>query len=761
MIADIPTIETPYGSEVDKRLRGRETLYAAFCETRQQLDARHGAVGLEPWAAGVLDLVNANAGPACMLAFWRASRELALHLSPAQLGEVARHSSAICLEANGQAAAAVIAAFVRIAPRLCDADGDRYYWQAFHRLAAVSPESVPALAERVHLVFLQGRGPDFQAFVETGLKAAGKDRQRRHAFFTLADPLASRFIARIGSGPGLSELESELRAMLTALWGRVPDIQPLSVIGRDASLRASIAGPVLRLPEVFPGLGADAARRLYLASAAHASAHLAFGNPRFAVGKFRPVQIAFVTLVEDARIEALAVRRYPGLRHLWAPFHTADADSGPILDALLARVARGLFDPSYRDPDMLVERAQGLFAAVSDKMEDPAISLDIGTRLADDIRQRRIRYNARGHVVEPPYRDDGLGLWDFSDIESSAVSEVELTVEAARMERREADDGKTDRETSPEAAGRARPAEMQTGGVEIATYPEWDPEAGFERPDWTTVKAMPPASGDTRGLQNALRAAGPVRRRIAQLVKAARIGRPTRLTRQTEGEDLDIDAAIDTAIDFQMGEMPDTRIYRSTALQRRDLAVLVLIDISQSTAARLAGGDSILDVEKCAVAMLGETLFRLGDRFALLAFASAGRGEVQFHEIKSFAASYDGDAQARLAGLSSGLSTRLGAALRHAGAQIEHVSSFRKLILVLTDGAPFDIDTPVETLEQDARRAVVQLRARGIDTYGVTLDPTQAGCGPRLFGKTNCMPVHRLEDLPLRLSELYFRLARR
>lgn len=184
-------------------------------------------------------------------------------------------------------------------------------------------------------------------------------------------------------------------------------------------------------------------------------------------------------------------------------------------------------------------------------------------------------------------------------------------------------------------------------------------------------------------------------------------------------------------------------------------------DASHSTRERLADGSTVLDVEKLAVALLAEALEKLGDDFALLAFASAGRDDVRATSVKGFIEPYDATAMARLAGLSSGLSTRLGTALRHAGAEIARVRSFRKLILVLTDGEPSDIDATVGDLAMDARRAVLQLRSRGIDCFGVTLDPAGVGSGPAILGKANSMPVRRVEDLPMRLSELYFRLARR
>jgi nitric oxide reductase activation protein len=205
----------------------------------------------------------------------------------------------------------------------------------------------------------------------------------------------------------------------------------------------------------------------------------------------------------------------------------------------------------------------------------------------------------------------------------------------------------------------------------------------------------------------------------------------------------------------------EPRIFRASAPQHRDLSVLLLIDISQSTRDRLASGASILDVERLAVAVLAEAMDALGDPFCLLAFASNGRDDVQVTAVKAFAEPYRADCIGRLAGLSAGLSTRLGTALRHAGASIAPARTLRKLVIVLTDGEPSDIDTAQVDLLEDARRAAAGLRRRGIDSFGVVLDPGGIAAATRIFGRGNTLLVPRVEDLPGQLSGLYFRLARR
>ncbi|MYZ49444.1 VWA domain-containing protein, partial [Rhizobiales bacterium L72] len=269
-------------------------------------------------------------------------------------------------------------------------------------------------------------------------------------------------------------------------------------------------------------------------------------------------------------------------------------------------------------------------------------------------------------------------------------------------------------------------------------------------------------AGDPRRLEAALDREPDVRARLARLVRAAKVGRHVRLRRQAEGAEIDLDAAIDAAIAIRSGTTPDTRIFRSSTSRDRDLAVMVLVDVSESTRARAtAAGESVLDIERTAVALLAEALDALRDPLALRAFASSGRDDVRLLRLKEFAEPYGGQARARLAGLEPGLSTRLGAALRHSGAELAAIRAFRKLLIVLTDGEPSDIDVEdPEDLVEDARRAVAKLRTAGIDTFGVTLDPSGVGSGARIFGAANHMPVRRLTELPQRLADLYFRLAR-
>jgi len=730
-------------SRVAAALRRRPPLDATFRQAWADLTARSTEAHAERWAEGVLSLLHANAGPACLATLLR------LRGDALALAEAARHATSICRHAGARGAIACIEAWDR-------QQRSSGLWPGFVRLAEEAPACVAMAAGNAGAIIRAGGAEGFAGFVAMGLKAAGGDKARQAAFFSLSDPLARAALAR-GAGDGFAANERRLKLFATALWGHVPAMRPLPTApGRPPARRASLSDGVVLLPESFPGVPRSAEPTLFRATVAHALAHLMAGAPRQKAGTLKPLQLALVGLVEDARVEALAMRRFPGLRRLWAPYHVAQPE-GSTAPALLARLARALFDPAYEDSHGFVAKGRDLFAAAD--IEDASASRRVGGLLGNDLGQMQVQFNARTYVVEPAYRDDGLGLWDFGEQAEAAPEILEMMVEAARLRPEERDsDGRTDQQAEEAGSARARPtAPSDPEGSVLARYPEWDRAHGVERPDWTCVRAVPAPLGDVRRLEATLDAAPDLRRRIDRLVRATRPGRPQRLKRQPDGMDLDMDAVLDSEVDQSAGTVSDGRVYRGSVLRTRDLSTVLLMDVSESTR---AGG--VLEIERTAVALLGEAMARLGDPFALMAFASDGRDRVGLTRIKDFGEPFGIATRARLAGLAPGLSTRLGAALRHAGAELAGVRSFRRLVLVLTDGEPSDIDVPDPLdLVEDARRAVLGLRAGGIDAFAVVLGPAGAETAARIFGRAGHVALRRLEDLPARLSDLYFRLSRR
>jgi nitric oxide reductase activation protein len=154
-----------------------------------------------------------------------------------------------------------------------------------------------------------------------------------------------------------------------------------------------------------------------------------------------------------------------------------------------------------------------------------------------------------------------------------------------------------------------------------------------------------------------------------------------------DGDEVDINAAIDAMIAIRMGEQPNPRITMRNVLNTRDLSVVVLLDLSESTNETMEGSDkTVLQLTREAATLVSTAIEGIGDPFALHGFASDGRHDVQYFRLKDFNQHFDDEAKSRLAGMKGGLSTRMGAALRHAGTHLHKQNEKRKLILLVTDG---------------------------------------------------------------------------
>lgn len=206
--------------------------------------------------------------------------------------------------------------------------------------------------------------------------------------------------------------------------------------------------------------------------------------------------------------------------------------------------------------------------------------------------------------------------------------------------------------------------------------------------------------------------------------------------------------------------MPDFRVYGRSDRRSRDFSVLVLLDVSQSTADRIHGkDDSVVDLERFSTALLAKALSTAGDPFAIAAFCSDTREDVRYFRIKDFDGEYNAFARSRLAGIRSCLSTGLGAAIRHAGADLGRRQSHRRLLLVVTDGEPSDVDVDDNRyLVEDARAAVHSLNRNG--TFCVVLDSDARPYADRIFGRRGTAAIASVEQLPIQLPTIFYRLTR-
>jgi nitric oxide reductase NorD protein len=661
------------------------------------------------------------------------------------------------------AATSLVVAAAPTARRLASTQAFREWLRVVHLVAEMAPESITLLLDRSDQVLGHVDVRSFEAWALGGIRAAENDPERRLKFFALLDPKAVKMLAREAHELAFADTERELKAYIVALWQRSPPIRALPPGAFDAAQRATFDNGIIRVPDVFRGYTGRTAKDLFRATLAHIVAHFQFSGAKFAIGGLKPVQIALVSLIEDARVEQLAMRAFPGLHRLWLAFHTAQPRSAITAPALMARLARALIDPTYDDDNGWVRKGRDMFLADAGRWEDPHISRAIGGLLGNDLGQMRAQFNAKTYVVEPAYRDDNQGLWEFA--QAASAEEADTVFAAAWFEPGEE---KPDRERAteePTRGGEANRAALvhadKEVGIPVARYPEWDFLIGRDRHEWTTVIEYEPVEGRTGQIEEILAGYPILVSRITSLIRSAKVSRPIRLRRQAEGDRLDFEACIDATIDRRLGSTPSPKVYARLERRLRDLSVLLLLDASQSTNDIVGGiGKSVLEVERDATALLAHAMDGLGDPFAIHAFCSDTRENVHYYRIKDFHSPYEAAARRRLAGLAGRFSTRMGAALRHAGQELARQMTYRRLLLMISDGEPSDVDIADRRyLVEDARRAVMSLRHVGIDVFCVGLDAGGDNYLTRIFGRHNVVQVDRLERLPEKLPLLYFRLA--
>jgi hypothetical protein len=282
-----------------------------------------------------------------------------------------------------------------------------------------------------------------------------------------------------------------------------------------------------------------------------------------------------------------------------------------------------------------------------------------------------------------------------------------------------------------------------------ASYPEWDVHRGQYRQDWCTVlESDPPMTGRPGPMADDLGLRRPLARLGLEL---------TPCRRQPEGDDIDLDAAVEAWVDRFLGAPHDTDCYVATLRRRRDLAALVLLDVSGSAGEPGVSGKPVHEHQRSAAAALTVALHELGDRVALYAFNSRGRTAVQFMRVKHFDDHLDGHVAGRLDAVTPGAYTRLGAAIRHGTAVLEaRGGTPRRLLVVLSDGFAYDHGYEGRYGESDARRALVEARRRGVGCLCVSVGAvTEPAALRRVFGAAAHATVARPDELRAVIGPLF------
>lgn len=300
-------------------------------------------------------------------------------------------------------------------------------------------------------------------------------------------------------------------------------------------------------------------------------------------------------------------------------------------------------------------------------------------------------------------------------------------------------------------------AEDETPIGDGLPLPEWDSRTNTLQPDHCRLQPMIARDAAAAELPELLRkTAHRLRQQFAALAPARRW-----LKAQQDGPELDLDNCVRNIADRACGQTPDQGAYLAQARCERDLACLLLADLSLSTDNWVSDSHRIIDVIRDSLLLFAEAMSATGDRFGLYGFSSLKRSNIRFHLIKDFSKRYDAHARGRILALKPGYYTRMGAAIRQASRILIEQPASRRLLLLISDGKPNDLDHYDSRYGiEDTRMAIHEARRMGLHPFCVTIDREGGEYLPYLFGPAGFTVIRKPEDLPARLPLLYAQLTR-
>ncbi|MDP2155582.1 MAG: VWA domain-containing protein, partial [Sulfuricella sp.] len=579
-------------------------------------------------------------------------------------------------------------------------------------------------------------------WVEYGIRNYGDHPERQIDYFSLQSADSKAVMRRERHGTLMVDVERKLDLYLRGLWEHHDYLVPYS-LGFD-ELRKPI--PYydqlgIRLTDVYDDFNGIAGIDRYRATLAHMVGHRRWTTAIFA-DNYSPFQRMAIEFFEDARVECLAMREYPGLRRIFVALHpkpvegACNPETTSCLRHRLAMLSRALLDPEHGYQDSQLNDFVGRFHEVMAKGESSTEEI-AGLAISYVARTRRQSDQfAKVHFAdtEVDYRDDNRHMWRFHE----QSDDEEMFDDHRKLE-----------------------WEEEPSGLPPRHYPEWDYLSQTFRPDWVSVYEALHPKGNAADIDKLLAKNAALAKRLKRMLDLLKPQEKMRIRYQEEGSELDLDIALRSLIDFKSGASPDPRINMSHKTSGRDIAVMLLLDLSESLNEKVAGSDqTILDLSQEAVSLLAWAIDKLGDPFAIGGFHSNTRHDVRYLHVKGYSERWNDEVKGRLAAMEASYSTRMGAAMRHAAHYLEAQKTDKKLMLILTDGQPSDVDTKDErVLIEDARQAVKEMDQKGIYAYCINLDPKADEYVSDIFGKQYTV-IDNIQRLPERLPQLFMALTK-
>ena len=743
--------------------------------------------GLSTYLEGMQAICSLSRGPELILSYVEEMPAVAREVGEDAITDIVTTCMMLSNRIARQTLILLLSEMPLVARRLGDTELLNGYLKLVQRMATAAPRGIRPMLENMDDLLARLTLGGLHRWAMWGARAHARDPEGQRLYFALQTESSKTVFRRERSGTLLIDNQRRLLAYLRALWGKAFLIRPTAGdLDKREGPRPFIDDQAICLPDAFDDFYDHGGMDLYRASATHCVAHLLYSTRPFDVEGYSVAQMACIDVFEDARVEFLVSREFPGLGKLWNSLCRAvrldGLDEAVRCLVLLARLLAN--DSEVEAPDFLRRNAERYRQLLHSSADDPDIALQSGLVLYKNLIEHTAMPPLSVLEANPiPYRDDNRYCWQFGD-DSAASYDMDLNNFEQREVRREIEEIAVTTSPVKAPAEDAMDIDVWTRTEEFWKtldaddpdgldnpnpvseafhYAEWDYNQQSQRPDWVTLFERRQTAGDPQLMETILETHKPIANRIKHLVDALQPQGITRHRGYEDGDELDLNAAIQALIDLRRGITPDPRI--NTRLRRhvRDIAIVVLLDLSQSTNDRVKteqidnnNHKTVLSLTREATGLLAWAIDGIGDPFAIHGFASDGRHDVHYYRFKEFHQTYDERVQSRMAGMSGSLSTRMGPALRHAGEHLLRQPASKKLILLISDGEPADIDElDPQYLRHDAQKAVEENRAKGVNTFCLTLDKNADTYVSAIFGPNRYSIVDNVSRLPERLSKVF------
>jgi len=759
----------------------RDVLEATFLEASRVMSP----AGLQEYLDGASTLSNLGRGSDVVTTYLQEIPLVAKECGEDIISDCLTGAMKLSSMTSGEVIVLFFNSMPSAARRLGDAELFRGYLTLIHQLASTASRGVRPMLNHVDDLLSKLTLSGLRRWSNFGAQAYRRDYDNLTAYFNLESKDSQAMLQKERRGVLFVKTQRKLNFYLRALWGRDFFLRPT---GADfADFRPYIETRVLHMPDAVDDIGDIPGLEVYRATAAHMAAHMSYTSAPISAEELSPAQMNFIGLLEDARIEYKAILEFPGLKKLWCSLLMLGYDEAPEHPAMLVleHLVLMLLDSEVQSDDAELNKFVKRFhAEVDEHQDDGQFSWHMGLELFNLFAARKevpsLRILER---IRIPYRDDNRFVWEFEELTWDV--ENEYVPASQRQVRKQVSVMEMINELDCELAGddaqeiwtcsselypyeddleNTKSFNEMWGKLPVSDpfhYSEWDYHIQLARPDWATVYERRQPMGDPEDIHEIITEYKPVAHRIKQIIDLLTPEGVQRVRNMEDGDEIDINAAIDAMVAIRMGEQPNPRITMRNVLKNRDLSVVLLLDLSESTNETLGGSDkTVLQLTREAATLVSTAIEGIGDPFAIHGFASDGRHDVQYYRFKDFTQHFDDEAKARLAGMRGGLSTRMGAALRHAGYHLLRQQEKRKLILLVTDGEPADVDErDPQHLRHDTKKAVEELYGHGVLCYCLTLDPNADDYVKRIFGANNYTIIDNVDRLPEKLPTLFASLT--